>query len=160
MPRIPVFYSFHFDNDVMRVQQVRNIGVIDGNAPVSANDWERIKRAGPRAIESWIDENMKYKRCVIVLVGTETATRQWVQYEIRKAYESGKGLFGIYIHALNCPRNGTCAQGPNPFERFTVGGQRLSDVVPCYNPGAFDAYRNIAANMEHWVQTAIANRAI
>ncbi|MDQ1224403.1 hypothetical protein QE443_000564 [Pantoea ananatis] len=25
-----VFYSFHFDNDVMRVQQIRNMGVIEG----------------------------------------------------------------------------------------------------------------------------------
>ncbi len=25
-----VFYSFHFDNDVMRVQQIRNMGVLEG----------------------------------------------------------------------------------------------------------------------------------
>lgn len=31
--KIPVFYSFHFDNDVMRVQQVRNIGSIEGESP-------------------------------------------------------------------------------------------------------------------------------
>ena len=39
-----VFYSFHFNNDVMRVQQIRNIGIIEGNTPVSANEWEEIKR--------------------------------------------------------------------------------------------------------------------
>ena len=43
MARIPVFYSFHFTNDVMRVQQIRNIGAIEGNSAVSANEWERIK---------------------------------------------------------------------------------------------------------------------
>jgi hypothetical protein len=26
MKREPVFYSFHYDNDVFRVQQVRNMG--------------------------------------------------------------------------------------------------------------------------------------
>ena len=31
-----VFYSFHYDNDAMRVQQVRNIGALEGNTPVSA----------------------------------------------------------------------------------------------------------------------------
>ena len=41
MAKVPVFYSFHFDNDVMRVQQIRNIGMIDGNEPVSKNDWRR-----------------------------------------------------------------------------------------------------------------------
>lgn len=39
-----VFYSFHFDNDVMRVQQIRNMGVLEGDEPVSPNTWEQIKR--------------------------------------------------------------------------------------------------------------------
>lgn len=26
-----VFYSFHFDNDVMRVQQIRNMGLLEGD---------------------------------------------------------------------------------------------------------------------------------
>ena len=60
MAKRQVFYSFHFDNDVMRVQQIRNIGVIEGNEPVSPNKWEEIKRKGDNAIEKWIDENMKY----------------------------------------------------------------------------------------------------
>ncbi len=34
MAKVPVFYSFHFDNDVMRVQQIRNIGAIEDNKPV------------------------------------------------------------------------------------------------------------------------------
>lgn len=67
MAKVPVFYSFHFDNDVMRVQQIRQMGMIDGNEPVSENDWETVKRKGNPAIEKWIDDNMKYKRCVIVL---------------------------------------------------------------------------------------------
>ena len=76
MARKQIFYSFHFDNDVMRVQQIRNIGVIEGNAPVSANDWESIKKKGDSAVEKWIDDNMKYKSCVVVLVGEETAKEE------------------------------------------------------------------------------------
>ena len=60
-----VFYSFHFDNDVMRVQQIRNIGVIEDNKPVSANDWEDVKNGGNAAIEKWIADNMKYRSCVV-----------------------------------------------------------------------------------------------
>ena len=40
MAKVPVFYSFHFGNDVMRVQQIRNIGSIEGNAPTTPNEWE------------------------------------------------------------------------------------------------------------------------
>ena len=43
MIRIPVFYSFHYTRDVMRVQQIRNIGVLDDNKPVSPNQWEQVK---------------------------------------------------------------------------------------------------------------------
>ena len=80
-----VFYSFHYENDVMRVQQIRNIGAIEGNAPVSANEWEQVKRNGDSAIKRWIDQNMQNRSCVIVLIGESTASRQWVKYEIEKA---------------------------------------------------------------------------
>src|SRR2546425_12427229 len=121
MARVPVFYSFHYDNDVFRVQQVRNMGVVDGNEPVSPNDWEQVKRQGDAAVEGWIDEGMKYKRCVIVLIGSATASRKWVKHEIKRAWELKKGLFGIYIHNLKCPRTGTCAKGANPFDNWKVG---------------------------------------
>jgi hypothetical protein len=153
MARKPVFFSFHYGNDVMRVQQVRNIGAIEGNTPVSANDWETVKRGGEASIKRWIDDNMKYKQCVIVLVGKETANRPWVRYEIEKAWDDGKPIFGIYIHNLRCPRNGTSLKGNNPFN-----GKKLSSVVNCYDPISYDAYNDIARNMELWVNAAIAQR--
>jgi hypothetical protein len=167
MVKRQVFYSFHFDNDVMRTQQVRNIGVIEGNTPVSANDWETARRT-PGGIEKWIDENMKYKSCVIVLVGSETAKRPWVIYEIRKAWRDGKGVVGIYIHNLKNPRTsnipplfGKCTQGSNPFDQFTFknGGASLSIKVKCYNPDSRDAYNDIANNIEQWIEEAIQVRA-
>ena len=154
-----IFYSFHFDNDVMRVQQIRNIGAIEGNKPISANDWETVKKNGKAAVEKWIDDNMKYRSCVVVLVGKETADRPWVKYEIEKAWNDGKGLFGIYIHNINCPRNGKCSPGKNPFDGFNFkDGKKLSSVVKCYNPSSTDAYNATKNNMEKWVEDAIAQR--
>jgi hypothetical protein len=152
--------KYTFFNDVMRVQQIRNIGVLEGNTPVSPNEWETVRRNGEKAIEKWIDDNMFYKSCVIVLVGTETAKRPWVQYEIKKAWDEGKGLLGIYIHNLKDPRTGTCSQGLNPFEQFTInnGATRLSSVVKCYNPKAGDAYNDIANNIDSWIEDAIRSR--
>jgi hypothetical protein len=46
MTKVSVFYSFHFNNDVMRTQQVRNIGSIEGNSPTTPNEWETLKRSG------------------------------------------------------------------------------------------------------------------
>ena len=160
MERIPVFYSFHFDNDVMRVQQVRNIGTIEGNTPTSPNQWEQLKRSGKSAVENWINENMKYKRCVIVLIGTETHSRPWIKYEIKKAWKDGKALLGIHIHNLKCPRNGTSRKGHNPFGEFKFNdGRKLSSVVPCYDPSPNNAYQDIANNIAGWINHSIANKA-
>lgn len=157
-PKRQIFYSFHFDKDVMRVQQIRNIGTIEGNAPVSVNDWEQVKRGGTKAIENWIDQNMKYKNCVVVLVGEDTADREWVKYEIKKAWNDGRGLVGIHIHNLRCPRNGTGRQGKNPFDQFTINGRALSSIVTCYNPNSWDAYGDIKNNLERLVEEAMSIR--
>jgi len=159
MAKRQVFYSFHFDKDVMRVQQIRNMGVIEGNTPVSANDWEEARKK-PGAIEKWIDDNMKYRSCVIVLVGEDTANRPWVKYEIKKAWEDNKGLFGIYIHNLKCPINGKSNKGQNPFDQLTFNdGSKLSSIVKCYNPISTDAYNDIKNNIEAWIEAAIQSRS-
>lgn len=155
MAREPVFYSFHYNNDVFRVQQIRNMGVVEGDEPVAPNEWEQIRRKGDASVQKWIDDNMKYKRCVIVLIGSETTYRPWVKYEIKRAWELKKGLFGIYIHNLKCPRHGTCTKGLNPFSNWTVGNRSMADLVTCYDPNSWDAYGDISNNLQNWVTSAI-----
>lgn len=160
MAKVPVFYSFHFDNDVMRVQQIRNIGSIEGNPPTTPNQWETLKRTGKKAVENWIDQNMKYKRCIIVLIGSETASRPWVEHEIIKAWNDGKALLGIYIHNLKCPRNGKSRKGINPFDLIKFeDGSKLSSVIPCYDPSSANAYQDISNNIANWIDHAIKNKA-
>jgi len=143
----------------MRVQLIRNIGVIEGNAPVSPNEWETIKRNGDSAIKNWINDNLKYKSCLVVLVGTETANRKWVQYEIEKAWSDGKGVLGIYIHNIKCPRNGTTFKGSNPFNYFNINDKSMSSIVKCYDPNSWDAYNHIADNIDSWIEEAIKIRS-
>jgi hypothetical protein len=159
MTKRRIFYSFHFKNDVMRVQLVRNMGVVEGNKEVSENAWEEVKRKGDSSIEKWIDDNMNGKSCVVVLIGTDTYKRPWVKYEIKKAWKDGKGLLGIHIHNLKCPNNGTCAKGTNPFEQieFTLNGKVV--VPKVYNPSSSDAYKDISTNLAAWVEAAITQRA-
>lgn len=160
MAKAPVFYSFHFDNDVMRVQQIRNIGSIEGNPPTTPNEWEQLKRTGKKAVEQWIEQNMKYKRCIIVLIGSETAGRQWVEHEIIKAWNDGKALLGIHIHNIKCPRNGTSKKGRNPFDLIKFDdGKKLSSVIPCYDPNTLNAYSDISNNITGWIDLAIKNKA-
>ena len=102
-PKRRVFYSFHFDNDVWRTGQVRNIGAVDHDEPVSDNAWEEVKRGGDAAIQKWIDGQIDTGSCAIVLIGSQTDNRKWIYYEIRKAWNDKKGLLGIHIHRLLSP---------------------------------------------------------
>lgn len=159
MAKRQVFYSFHYANDAMRAQQIRNMGMIEGNSSVSPNEWEQVKRSGDSAIKKWIDNNMKNRSCVIVLIGSDTASRPWVQYEIQKAWTDGKGLMGIYIHNIRDPRTGICSKGANPFARLMLNGSmNLADIVRCYDPKAWDAYNDIRNNLENWIENAIKIR--
>ena len=162
MPKRNVFYSFHYDNDVFRVQQVRNMGVIAGNEPVNANDWEEIKRRGDASIRQWVDNEISKCSCVVVLIGSKTYMRPWVKYEIQQAWIQGKGLLGIYIHNLKDPRTGIDYKGYNPFSMISVPyrgfSTNLSQLVRCFDPQPFEAYNDIYNNIGSLVEDAIANR--
>lgn len=162
MPR-RVFHSFHYKPDSVRAARVRNIGAIEGNAPAASNDWEAVTRGGEPAIKRWIDSQMSGRSCVVVLVGAETAGRKWIDYEIIKGWNDGKGVVGVHIHRLVDFSGLQAPQGANPFDHLTFNdsGRSLSTAVKCYNPPYFssaDCYNYIAANMEAWIEEAITIR--
>lgn len=156
-----VFFSFYYKPDNWRVSQVRNIGVIEGNRAVSDNEWEEVVGGGDSAIEEWINDNMKYRSCVIVLVGENTAGRKWINYEIKKAWKDGKGIVGIHIHKLKNSNGDQAEKGNDPFDYVTVDGLKLSNVVKCYNPPFSTSkfvYEHIEENIEDWIEEAIEIR--
>jgi hypothetical protein len=159
-----VFFSFHFANDAWRASQVRNMGVLEGNKPVSDNDWETVKKGGDAAIEKWIDEQLKGTSCAVVLVGSQTAQRKWVIREIVKAWDKSKGVVGLYIYNLKNESQSTSSMGQNPFESINFGntGKKLSQIVKLYNPTGQDSsaiYNTIKKNIDSWVDEAIKIRS-
>ena len=163
MAKRQVFYSFHYLPDNWRVSQVRNIGNIEDNKPVSDNNWEEVKKKGQKAVQDWIDENLKYRSCTIILVGEETAKRKWIDYEIEKSWKDGKGIVGIHIHNLKNSKGEQSNKGVNPFEHFTVGQKniKLSSIVKCYDPpyvSSTNVYNHIKENLEYWIEEAITIR--
>lgn len=75
--------------------------------------------------------------CVVVFIGSTTATRKWGLYEIEKAYELKKGLVGIYVNKITDRVGYQAGQGKNPFDCvLTRTGERLSDHVVCYDSPA------------------------
>ena len=158
MAKRKVFYSFHYKPDNWRAAQVRNIGKIEGNSPASDNDWETVKKGGDRAIKKWINDQMRGKSCVLVLVGENTAGRKWINYEIEKALELKKGLVGIHINKLKDASQKTARKGKNPFIDFKVDGKPLTQWVDCHTPSgssSTEAYNDISDNIETWIAEAI-----
>lgn len=115
-----VFFSFHFDNDVWRVGQVRNIGTVEGQQIFSDNGWEKVRLRSDSAIKDWIEQELNMRSCVVVLIGSETASRKWVQYEIEQAWKKGKGIVGIYINKLKNRQGEQDVKGSNPFNQFCI----------------------------------------
>jgi len=158
-----VFYSFHYKPDVMRVSQVRNIGALEENRPVTDNDWESVTKGGDSAIKSWIADQMKGRSCTVVLIGENTANRKWINLEIIKSWDDGMGVVGIRIHGLKNTDGETSNMGGNPFDYIGYGnsGKKLSSIVKCYNPSGNDSkerYSWISKHLENAVEEAIKIR--
>ena len=156
-----VFFSFHYKPDNWRAAQVRNAGVVEGNTPVSDNDWESIAGRGDAAIQKWIDDQMRGRSCAVVLIGSRTAGRKWIKYEIKKAWDDKKGVVGIYIHNLKDKDGNQSSKGRNPFDDITINGSKLSSIVKDYNPPyktSTYVYDYIKDNIAEWVEEAISIR--
>jgi MTH538 TIR-like domain (DUF1863) len=131
-----VFFSFHFQADIMRVQQVRQhwvsklryeaAGYFDGSLE------ELAKKEGKIAVKRAINAGLPGSSVTCVLIGAETYQRHWVAYEIFRSIELGKGVLGIRIHQLKCPRTGAGKKGPNPFECLGYGGDDTTQKMTPY----------------------------
>jgi hypothetical protein len=152
-----VFFSFHYERDCRRIQQVRNSWVVRQHGEAqpfydAAAFEEAKKRAG--GIEKWIEEQLKGTSVTAVLFGAETYGREWVKHEIKRSYELGKGILAIDIHNLKDPQHGADKQGKNPLDHWSVtkSGRQVSfsDLYPTYDWINDDGYSNIG----NWIEKA------
>ena len=163
MTKRQVFYSFHYIPDCWRAAQVRSIGVIEGNKPAPDNDWEKITQAGDHAIKNWINQQMKYRSCTVVLVGSNTANRKWINYEIVESWNAGMGVVGIHIYGLENKDGLISKKGNNPFNyiKYGASGNKLSSIVKCYVPSGDNSkerYAWISKHLSNAVEEAITIR--
>ena len=157
-----VFYSFHYEPDIWRANMVRNIGVVEGNEPATGNDWEAVKKGGNKAIKNWIGHQMVNRSCTVVLVGKNTAGREWINYEIIKSWNDRMGVVGIRIHGLKNQDGHVSSPGKNPFSYISMkSGTSLSSVVKCYDPSGRDSkerYDWIEEHLSDAIEEAISIR--
>ncbi|MCC5439659.1 TIR domain-containing protein [Clostridium botulinum] len=163
MTKRQVFFSFEYNKDCWRASQVRNMGKVDSSSTFSDNDWEEVKEKTEAKIKEWIDGQMAKRSCLVVLIGSTTSGRKWINYEIQKAYELNKGIVGIYIHNLKDSYGNQTSKGSNPFYQIYIGNQneRLSKYVTCFDStykSSKYVYDDISENIEQLIEDAIANK--
>ena len=160
-----VFYSFHHQADIARAALVRNIGIVEGNNPVTEKEWGLLSAKGEVTVQRWIDGQLAASQCTIVLIGAQTAGRRWIKYEIEKSWAEKKGLLGIYIHNLTDASGAKSLKGKNPFEGLTVKstGAYLSKIVMAYDPLPTESRaicNYLGMNLAKWVEEAIRIRSM
>lgn len=155
-PKRRVFFSFDYDADIWRVNQVRNMGLVENKQDFSPNKLEEIRRSTDSAVKKWIDESMKPCSCVIVLVGSKTARSKWVKYEIAQAARMKKGLFGVHIHDLKNQDGDTSNRGINPLpSKYDCYNYSTSLTSLAYFGRDNPAYHWIKSHLSDWVEEAI-----
>jgi hypothetical protein len=118
-----VFFSFHYDKDIWRVNQVRNANVVAGSDVAGFFDhseYEEAKKKGKEGIQRMILKHLENTSVTVVLIGTETANRPWVKYEIEQSIARKNGLLGVYIHHLKDQNQQTSPRGAKPSVPWNV----------------------------------------
>ena len=98
-----VFFSFHYQNDINRSMVVRNSWVTQGKEAagfIDKAEFEKIKRSGDDAVKRWIDAQLHGTSVTVVLIGSETLDRHFVQYEICESVNKGNAIIGVYIDGI------------------------------------------------------------
>ena len=152
-----VFFSFHFGRDIWRVNQIRNAWVVQGVQETGfwdASIWQEKKRLGSSALKTLIRDGLEGTTVTAVLIGDETFSREWVQYEIAQSWIRGNGLIGIYLDGVRDQRGSASGRGFNPFLFTSMSEPRVpSDLglkTRTYGWVANDGYANIG----NWISAA------
>lgn len=157
-----VFFSFHYGRDVWRVNQVRHSWVTQDDREAAgffdAAEQEEIKRATDEKIKKWIDDQLHGTSVTVVLIGNETAERDWVHYELKKSIERGNGIVGVKIHSLKNKEGSTDFSGTNPLKKLVVEEgddvTTLSSIFPIYDWERDNGRENIGEWVEDAAQTS------
>lgn len=125
------FFSFHYQRDIWRINQIRNIPNITGCSAAGFQDaslWEEAKKKGDAAIKKLIDEGLKNTTVTVVCIGAKTAGRKYINYEIEQSIQRGNGIVGIRIHEIKDSNGNKDTVGTAP-SKITANGYKVYKYV-------------------------------
>ncbi len=141
------FFSFHYKYDVTRAQVVRNswvtkedredAGFFDGSV------FEAKQRESDDALKAFLNEGLKGTTVTCVLIGSDTAFRPWVRYELVRSFYRGNGLFGIRIHNVKNLQGMATTAGDNPFDHLAYRVDEGRVYWQARNNGTWGTYDKV-----------------
>jgi len=115
-----IFIS-HYGEDDTHVQNLKNRLKDNGyevrNSSVDSTK-HQARRPSDAVIARYLKGCIKWAGSFICLIGEDTHTRSWVNYEIKQAHLQGKNIIGIYKHGCK-----DSVELPEAFKRY--GGTPL-----------------------------------
>lgn len=111
-----VFISHHGKDDD-KVQSLKRRLIDNGyfirNYSVDSTKHKDGRRPSDEVIQRYLRRQITWAGTFICLIGKETHSRKWVNYEIRKAYLQGKKIVGIYSHGYK-----DSVELPDAFKKY------------------------------------------
>ena len=137
------FFSFHYQRDIFRVNQIRNIPEVIKCAAAGFQDaslWERARTTSEAAVHRLIDEGLGGTSVTVVCIGAKTAGRKYINYEIRQSIARGNGLLGLHIHHMK-----------NQFALPDAAGDVPAQLVR----GGYKVYKYVDGHiLSTWIEAA------
>jgi len=153
-----VFYSFYYKEDISRTMVVRNRWLTRSTQTISGvidkADFEKIKKAGNISIKNWIKKQLNGTSVTVVLLGSNTLSRDYVNYEICESIRRGNAIIGVHINGIKDFQGRTSSK----CNAHTVIKQNINsddiyfdEICDIYDYKLDDGYNNLA----NWVEIAV-----
>lgn len=117
-----VFISHHHKDDeavsnFTKLLAGKQYNIRNSSIRVKPQNQERLdkKQIPKKTLERLLRMKMRWAGTVFVLIGSQTHSREWVNWEIQQAAELGKRIVGIFMHG------GKEADIPENLEKFGDG---------------------------------------
>lgn len=129
------------DADVQKLKQrLKDKGYNVRNSSIDSTKHQDGAIPSEKVVARLLRRGVSWAGTFICLIGPETHSRPWVNYEIREAYRQGKTIVGVYTHGSN-----NSVELPEAYKKYggpVIGWnsvEKLGDiitgkVVPPENP--------------------------
>jgi hypothetical protein len=120
-----------------------------------ASLWEKAKKTGDSAIQRMIQDGLLGTSVTVFLLGSETAWRPWVRYELEESHKRGNGMLAIQIHGIKNLQGYASIPGENIFSTYSIKDEsgisrRLDYYYPIYDWIINNGYHNVGG----WIEQA------